>query len=137
METVNYLYEFNISSEQNYENETEEQSISLDREIECFFEDGNTISENTDSGTLIMYLTKKKYNRFCEILDNYNVIYQNEDISKKVIYNSNIPEYYYNTDLITSYIEENKNIDDILDKINISGIESLSVIDKKILEKAI
>lgn len=93
---------------------------------------------------------------FC-ILDNYDIIdlenlYRNlsidfkiEDITKNVLLSEDIKTLYLNENgfdmskeinkLVKKFYKENVTTDDILDKINIKGIKSITKVDKLILKE--
>ena len=93
---------------------------------------------------------------FC-ILDNYDIIdlenlYRNlsidfkiEDITKDVLLSEDIKTLYLNENgfdmskeinkLVNKFYKENVTTDDILDKINIKGIKSITKVDKLILKE--
>ena len=93
---------------------------------------------------------------FC-ILDNYDIIdlenlYRNlsidfkiEDITKNVLLSEDIKTLYLNENgfdmskeinkLVKKFYKENVTTDDILDKINMKGIKSITKVDKLILKE--
>jgi hypothetical protein len=88
---------------------------------------------------LICFLEKYKNDKIVDISKRHNVLISYEDITNDILFNKiNISEETFFDvfgDLSSFFQIENLTIDDVLDKINISGINSLTDIDKKILTK--
>ena len=80
-----------------------------------------------------------------KLYDTLSVKVKMEDITKKVILGDNINTSYRSergfnvsreiNNLIEEFYKENVTVDDILDKINLKGIKSITNIDKLILKE--
>jgi hypothetical protein len=73
-------------------------------------------------------------NNMCEFLDSVNVRYVREDITDKVLIQSIKFDDDNFSELAEKHIKSNLTIDMVLDKINIRGIESITDIDRIVLE---
>lgn len=107
----------------------------LEQVMESSFneEDFDNISFCSDTSMLI-YLPEDKVNIFNDILSQYCIetIKQEIDIEYINEHLINIDDYETQA-IIGKYRKSNTSIDDVLDKINNQGIETLDVIDLEIL----
>ena len=107
----------------------------LEQVMESSFneEDFDNISFCSDTSMLI-YLPEDKVNIFNDILSQYCIetIKQEIDIEYINEHLINIDDYETQV-IIGKYRKSNTSIDDVLDKINNQGIETLDVIDLEIL----
>jgi hypothetical protein len=93
----------------------------------------------TDDNKIFIRLPDYKFNSFCSLLSKYNIVFDVYDVTEDVI-KGDIQKKYPDVEELTPYIFEdfrydNTSIDDILDKINERGIDSIDDIDKSILAK--
>jgi hypothetical protein len=86
-------------------------------------------------GKISSYVITNRYvlTRIILFLRSRNIDFSYENITNKVFFNEVNFEDVYFTKEIEDFIKENITLDDILDKINCLGIDSLTEIDKKIL----
>jgi len=87
---------------------------------------------------IFLRLIDYKFNNFCKVLSKYNIDFDFSDVTESVI-KGDIQKKYPDVEELTPHIFEdfrydNTSIDDILDKINERGIDSLDEIDKSILK---
>ena len=89
----------------------------------------------TDEDDLFITLDEYKIEKLTFLMQRYFII-SKTDVTEKVISGEIQAEYpEVEKELFENFRLDNVTVDDVLDKINRLGIESLDDIDKKILEK--
>lgn len=82
----------------------------------------------------IVALNDREREKFEKFSDMVGVSYDLIDVTEKAVLGELKTNRLAMKKVVIPYLKENLNIDVILDKINIKGIESLSSIDREILE---
>jgi 6-pyruvoyl-tetrahydropterin synthase len=104
----------------------------------CLDEDDDKYIGFTDDDDMFINLSEVKVNNIANVLNKYNAEFTITDVTEKVIsgeIQKSYPEVEILTpDLFKNFRIDNTEIDQILDKINNSGIESLDEVDKVILK---
>jgi hypothetical protein len=131
------IYAFTLKS---MDSQTEEK-CGTEIVLEFGHDFSNNIAFDLVNGleTAYCFLDNYKCEKLVKIFKKYNVLIEHRDITNKVLFGGvKITE----SDCVDTFDKLSKNfmidnltIDDILDKINEMGIESLTEIDKKILER--
>lgn len=93
----------------------------------------------TSDKKIFTRLIDSKFKKFCDLLSKYKIIFDVKDVTELVI-NGDLQKEYPDVEELTPHIFENfrydnTSIDDILDKINEKGINSIDEIDRVILSK--
>ena len=85
------------------------------------------------NGRVSSYIITDRYvlTRIIIFLRSRNINFSYENITNKVFFNEVNFEDVYFTKEIEDFIKQNIKLDDILDKINYLGVDSLTEIDKK------
>lgn len=91
----------------------------------------------TEKNDMFLRLVSNKILHVCGILKKHNIKFEISEITSEII-NGSIQNKYPEVEkltpnIFTEFRIENTDVDDILDKINETGIESLDYIDKSIL----
>lgn len=135
----NKIYLIRILEE--HEKSQEEQLLT---EFADCFEDGDehnyAVEDVNGLDFIFLRFSDYKIEKVCRVLDRY-VKYSVEEISDKIILDSadDIRDIIQNPEykpFFDSFRIDNTNVDDVLDKINSKGIDSLDDIDKSVLMKA-
>lgn len=134
---ANKIFQIIIKSD-NPETENESHPIYQDFTSVLDPEDNKYIGFTNDN-KIFVRLIDYKFNKFCDLLSKYNIIFSVSDVTESVI-NGDIQKKYPDVEALTPHLFEsfrydNTSIDDILDKINERGINSIDDIDKVILSK--
>jgi hypothetical protein len=82
----------------------------------------------------IIFLEPKLEERIDSILYKYNIEYVKEDITEFLLNDCSV----FGKDFLgklEDYLEENLTVDDILDNINVVGIENMSIFERYYLKK--
>jgi len=112
--------------------------------VNISFEDLNTLEQLElnqvileDTGSYVIGLFTDEYLTFIKYLfDKYDIKHSVTDVTSQFIKNTPIFNMFKGKeDQIKSFVLNNVSIDDILDKINKSGIESLNEMDYMVLNK--
>ncbi len=114
--------------------EDSDTNFLLTREEEKEIHDFNMIAVDfIEDGFIGTYLisNKKVLDRMSDILRKYDISFEVEDVTEKLLLGKEIVE----DENFYKFIEDNLTKDIVLDKINEMGIDSLSDIDISILEK--
>jgi hypothetical protein len=132
----NKIYQISIKVD-NKETDSDSHPIYKDFSNILDVEDNKYIGF-TDDNKIFIRLPDYKFNSFCNLLSKYNIVFDVYDVTEDVI-KGDIQKKYPDVEELTPYIFEdfrydNTSIDDILDKINERGIDSLDEIDKSILK---
>lgn len=83
----------------------------------------------------IIFLESKLEEKIDSILYKYNIEYVKEDITEFLLNDSGV----FGEDFLgklEDYLEENLTVDDILDNINVVGIENMSIFERYYLDRS-
>lgn len=102
-------------------------------------DEGNFVVEDVDGlDYLFLRVEDYKVDKICKVLDNY-IRYQIKEITKDLLIGNHDLNYIIEKEEFKPFFDsfriDNTTIDDVLDKINNKGFESLDEIDKTILNK--
>lgn len=135
---ANKIFKISIKSEIDEDNDSLEHPIYND--FSNFLEpiDHRYIGFE-DKKTIFIRLLDHKVKMFCYTLSKYDIEFDIDDVTSEVI-TGEISKKYPSVENLTpglfrNFRYDNTSIDDILEKINKSGIDSLDKIDKYILSK--
>lgn len=131
------IYKISITSEIDEDNDDFNHPIYEDF-TKILDLDENKYIGFADGKTIFTRLLDYKFKLFCGILSKYGIEFDTEDVTSSVI-KGDIQKHYPDVEKLTPRIFEdfrydNTNIDDVLDKINEKGINSIDDIDKSILK---
>lgn len=131
------IYKISITSEIDEDNDDFNHPIYEDF-TKILDLDENKYIGFADSKTIFTRLLDYKFKLFCGILSKYGIEFDIEDVTSSVI-KGDIQKQYPDVEKLTPHIFEdfrydNTSIDDVLDKINEKGINSIDDIDKNILK---
>jgi hypothetical protein len=134
----NKIYLIKILSEPN----DKETQIMLAEVAACFEpeDEGNFVVEDVNGlDYIFLRFEDYKVDKICKVLDKY-IRYEVEEIGDKLILGNEaeFKDILKNDEfkkLFDSFRIDNTKVDDVLDKINYKGIDSLDDIDKKILSR--
>lgn len=133
---ANKIYQINIKKD-SPEIDSESHPIYKEFANILDIEDGKYIGF-TEDNKIFVRLLDYKFTNFCNLLYKYNIDFDFCDVTDSVI-KGDIQKKYPVVENLTPYLFEdfrydNTSIDNILDKINERGIESIDEIDKNILK---
>jgi len=132
----NKIYQISIKVD-NKETDNDSHPIYEDFSTILDIEDNKYIGF-TDDNKIFIRLLDYKFKRFCNLLSKYDIEFDVKDVTQDVI-KGDIQKKYPDVEELTPHLFEdfrydNTSIDDILDKINERGIDSIDFIDKSILK---
>ncbi len=105
--------------------------------MQCFEFTKNIQFLEITKGTTVAVMSDIELDKFNSLGKMIGMKYKINDLTKDALVgklnNDLIKNKYLMTNIINRFILENASVDDILDKINLMGIKSLTNIDKQIL----
>lgn len=121
-----------------YNEENKEVHPFYEELTECLDENDQEYIGFTDADDLFIRLDEYKVDKIVNVFKKY-FIFSKSDVTDKVI-SGEMQKLYpevekFTPKLFENFRLDNTSIDDVLDKINEKGIESLDDIDKKVLNK--
>lgn len=129
----NRLYVANHFFTQEEERELMENcDVVFQREVFNFIK--SITYEEIDEVTTVMIMNNTQYNRFLNFSETTGIKYRIEDVTDKVILGELDLGQYITNVIVNPYLQNNLTVDEVLDKINVKGIDSLSDIDNEILK---
>jgi hypothetical protein len=133
---ANKIYEIAIKGDNT---ETDNESHPIYNEFTSILDvEDNKYIGFTDDNKIFIRLPDYKFNSFCNLLSKYDIEFNVSDVTESVI-KGDVQKRYPEVGELTPQLFEdfrydNTTIDDVLDKINEMGIDSLDEIDKSILK---
>lgn len=104
----------------------------------------NFVGEEGETDILFAFLNMEKTNELRSLLEAYGLLLEIREVTEDILYNRlSVSDYAIfskedrHMEILDQYIQVNLNVDRILDKISIYGIESLTPVDKSILQSGI
>lgn len=110
-------------------------NLPIEKQREIFlFVKGLTLEE-TDNMTTVAVMNPFEMDKFIKLMEETGMTYDVEDVTIPAILGEfKVEDAYIQNTVVDFFLEGNLTVDMVLDKIGTKGIDSLSLIDKKILE---
>lgn len=135
-----YYIEYIKITDEKFEEEVQKEMLNLFKSIMDTDECTHSVIFG-DNDTIFTFLDSGKVNKIIELSISLGILKTYRDISDDILKGNYIDDNFKKTfsksvlhkNVMVSYIKQNLTTDIILDKINENGIDSLSLVDFKIL----